>query len=161
MKVILMNLAATAALATTAVLLVADSGEKGCHQPAQSVTFDVGHNTCGAPGILRVSTPQDTCRLDVEAEERTGLPMTGDVYDGSVDLRQGDNWYLADMNVAIIVDADGGTLPGDAGTGTTVEVNRACEVLREGEVLRLKCTARRADLANEPVSACEAVLTPR
>lgn len=58
MKVILMNLAATAALAITAVLLVADSGEKGCHQPAQSVTFDVGHNTCGAPGILQVSTPK-------------------------------------------------------------------------------------------------------
>ncbi|NOK01463.1 MULTISPECIES: hypothetical protein [unclassified Myxococcus] len=161
MKVILMNLAATAALATTAVLLVADSGGKGCHQPAQSVTFDVGHNTCGAPGILQVSTPQDTCRLDVEVEERTGLPMTGDVYDGTVDLRQGINWYLADMNVFIHLNTDGGTPPADTDSGTPVEVNRACEVLLEGEVLRLKCTARNANLANEQVHACEAVLTPR
>ncbi|NVJ01977.1 hypothetical protein HV824_28170 [Myxococcus sp. AM009] len=161
MKVILMNLAATAALATTAVLLVADSGGKDCYQPAQSVTFDVGHNTCGAPGLLQVSTPQDDCRLDVAVEERTGLPTRGAVYAGTVDILQGDNWYLADTNVVITLSTDGGTPPADAGSGTAVEVNRACEVLREGEVLRLKCTAREADLGNEQVHACEAVLTPR
>lgn len=161
MKVILMNLAAAAALATTAVLLVADSGGKDCYQPAQNVTFDVGHNTCGAPGLLKVSTPEDECRLDVEAEERTGLPTTGAVYGGTVDILQGDNWYLADTNVSITLNTDGGTLPTDAGDGTRVDVNRSCEVLREGEVLRLKCTARKVDLANEQVHACEAVLTPR
>ncbi|MFP2957954.1 hypothetical protein ACLEPN_09020 [Myxococcus sp. 1LA] len=161
MKVILMNLAATAALATTAVLLVADSGGvKECHQAAQEVTFDVGHNTCGEPGILRVSTPERECSLDVEVEERTGLPETGDVYEGTVDIRQGNNWFLTDTDV-IVVGLDGGTQPNDGGVGHTTSVYRSCEVLREGEVLRLKCTARRADLVNEPVRTCEAVLTPR
>ncbi|ATB50425.1 hypothetical protein [Corallococcus macrosporus] len=162
MKVILTNLAATAALATTAVLLIADSGGvKECHQAAQEVTFDVGHNTCGEPGILRVGTPDRECRLDVEVEERTGLPTMGDVYEGTVDIRQGNNWYLADTNVLITLQADGGTRPDDAGSGTQVPVNRTCEVLRESDILRLKCIARRADLANEQVHTCEAVLTPR
>ncbi|WP_426754833.1 hypothetical protein [Myxococcus sp. Y35] len=160
MKALLMNLATAAVLVMTALLLVADSA-KECSHSAQDVTFDVGHNTCGLPGILRVSTAEAQCVLDVEVDERTGLPAAGDVYGGAVDLRQGNNWYLADTNVFITLSADGGTLPTDAGSGRSVEVNRTCEVLPEGEVLRLRCTARKADLANEQVHACEAILTPR
>jgi len=159
-KALLKNLAAMAVLATTAALLVADSA-KECRHAAQDVTFDVGHNTCGQPGILRVNTAEDQCILNVEVEERTGLPATGDVYESGVDLRQGGNWYLADTNVPVTLNEDGRPQLEDAGSGATVAVNRTCEVQREGEVLRLKCTARKTDLANEQVYTCEAVLTPR
>lgn len=159
MNVLLKNLTAAAVLATTAVLLVADSS-LDCPETAQDVTFDISNNTCGRSGTLRVSTAADSCSLTVEVASGTGLPEFGEL-DSSKDLREG-GWYLHDASRTFHVGADGGVVAPDAGSGTQVTGNRHCSASREGDVLRLSCIDRYADLSGREVGGgCEAVLTPR
>ncbi|AKQ63642.1 hypothetical protein A176_000554 [Myxococcus hansupus] len=159
MKIILSNLAATAALATTAVLLVADGGRR-CDHAAQEVIYDVSENTCGEPGVLRVSTPKEDCTLDVEVEERMGLPATGDTSFGRVALAEG-SWYLAEYDVVLSLNSDGTTEPREDEEPRHHRVNRTCRPTQEDGVLRLACTAHETSSPEQEVHTCQAVLTPR
>ncbi|MCP3141671.1 hypothetical protein [Pyxidicoccus xibeiensis] len=159
MNVLMKNLAAAAVLATTAVLLVADSARE-CAHAAQDVTFDVSNNTCGAAGTLRVSSSEDACSITVEASPGTDLPGFGNTNRDDLDLRAGGHWYLHSADFTFHVGADGGTVPRDAG-GQSISGNRTCETVAEGAGLRLRCTDRRGDLSGDEVGTCEALLTPR
>jgi hypothetical protein len=157
---LLKNLAAAAALATTAVLLVADSAEE-CAHDAQDVTFDISENTCGRTGTLRVSVPENECALSVEVAEETGLPRAGNNDGSRVDVRGGGNWYLHASNFPLTLGPDGGVVSPDAGNVTTVNGNRHCDVERDGETLVLRCKDRPADLSGQVLGTCSARLTPR
>lgn len=159
MKVLLKNLTTAAVLATTAVLLIADSAEECAHE-AQDVTFEVSGNTCGSAGTLRVSAAKDSCELQAEVPSGMGLPEFGNVENGTKDLKEG-GWYLHDSARTFYVGSDGGVVAPDGGSGTEVPGNRHCEATREGGVLRLRCVDRRSDLSGVEVGGCEAVLTPR
>lgn len=159
MKIILSNLAATAALATTAVLLVADGGRR-CDHAAQEITYDVRENTCGEPGVLRVSTLKSDCNLNVEVDERTGLPATGDTSFDRVALAEG-TWHLAEHDVILALNSDGTTEPREDEEPRHHRVNRTCSPTQEDGVLRLTCTARETLNPEQEVHTCEAVLTPR
>ncbi|GHH01902.1 hypothetical protein [Comamonas sp. JC664] len=159
MKIILSNLAATAALATTAVLLVADGGRR-CDHDAQEITYEVSENTCGEPGLLRVRTLKADCNLDVEVDERTGLPSTGDTSFDRVVLAEG-TWHLAEYDVIFAMNRDGTLEPREDEQPIHLRVNRHCEPTQGDGVLRLTCTARETAPPQQEVHTCEAVLTPR
>lgn len=159
MKALLKNLTTAAVLATTAVLLIADSARE-CPRDAQEAAFDISNNTCGGSGVLRVAQGKDACDLTVEVSSGTGLPEFGDAGGSGSDLNQG-GWYLHDAARTFYVGADGGVVAPDAGSGTEVPGNRHCEATREGDVLRLSCIDRRSDLSGVELGRCAAVLTPR
>ncbi|MFP2929204.1 hypothetical protein ACLESO_29180 [Pyxidicoccus sp. 3LG] len=162
MNPLLKNLAAAAVLASTAVLLVADSARE-CSHAAKEATFDVTQNTCGQAGTLRVSSAEDSCDLDVETEDATGLPRSGNTNrDDDIDLLAEGHWYLSSTAQNLYVGPDGGYVSVDAGGATPVNGSRSCETTREGEALRLRCTDRhRTDLPEHHLATCEALLTPR
>jgi hypothetical protein len=149
MKHIVKSLAATATLAATAVLLVADSARE-CAHPAVQASFAVSGD-CGPAGTIRVRSAEESCELDVENAEAVNLPVSGQFSHNNYDLALGD-WRLHDARTLTVPDGNGGTME--------VSGTRECDaVLAEG-TLELRCQDTRLDVApNQPVGSCKAVLT--
>lgn len=159
MKPLLRNLATVAVLATTGLLLVADSSRR-CEHGALNVAFDVSGNTCGTNGTFRVLSDEDSCEITTQGAEALGFPAFGDSTQDSLNILKGE-WSLHDRNHTVHLGPDGGVVRADAGSTTTVAANRHCENTPEGETLRLTCIDRRSDLSGDEVARCEATLTPR
>jgi hypothetical protein len=149
MKPLLKNLAVCATLATTAVLLIADSAPECPHQ-LQQVDFAVT-GTCGDPGTVRLKSPPRSCGIDVENAAAVNLPESGGYQSTVFDITQG-GWTLSDPRKVSVPDGSGGS--------TQVDGRRVCTSELEKGTLMLRCEDLRADV--EPaqvVSRCEAVLT--
>ncbi|NTX55434.1 hypothetical protein [Myxococcus sp. CA039A] len=159
MKPLLRNLASVAVLATTGLLLLADSSRK-CEHGTRDVTFDVTGNTCGSNGTFRVLSGEDACEITTQGASALGFPEFGDSTRDSVDIPKGE-WSLHDPSLTVHLGADGGVVRPDAGSSTSVQANRHCENELDGDTLVLTCIDRRDDLSGVEVARCGAKLTPR
>ncbi|MFY2560083.1 hypothetical protein ACN469_20910 [Corallococcus terminator] len=159
MKPLLRNLASVAVLATTGLLLVADSARE-CEHGARDITFDVSGNTCGSNGTFHVLSGEDSCEITTQGAEALGFPTFGDSTRDTVDIPRGE-WSLHDPSLTVHLGADGGVVSPDAGGSTAVGANRHCENEPSGDKLLLTCIDRRDDLSGIEVARCTATLTPR